>query len=167
MPNQFILPTTAMLSLAGAALGVHLGNASIGEINPVHYASNEPAARFHTDLTPQGYRDWATVQAAEFRIAQSGTDLGAGCVGCRTYPEEVVPVYEASLGKPHTGWAEVSQVVAPPEPQPAVQEVEPDPALEQVERYAAFPVTAEEELEQAQELAEAAPYAELGWSAFD
>jgi hypothetical protein len=58
-------------------------------------------------------------------------------------------------------------VVAPPEPQPPVQEVEPDPALEQVERYASFPVTAEEELEQAPELAQAAPYAELGWSAFD
>lgn len=170
MRNQFILPTAAVLSLAGAAFGVYLGNASIAEINPVHFAANEPATRFHADLTPQGYRDWASVQAAEFRLAQSGMDLGPGCIGCRTYPEEVVPVHEASLGKPQTGWVEVSEVIAPPEPRPAVleiQAVEPDPAVEQVERYASFPVTAKEEREQTQELAAAAPYAELGWSAFD
>jgi hypothetical protein len=167
MRNQLILPTAAVLSLAGAAFGVYLGNTSIAEINPVHFASYERSTRFHADLTPQGYRDWASVQAAEFRLAQSGADLGAGCIGCRTYPEEVIPVHEASLGKPQTGWVEVSEVIAPPEPQPAVQAVEPDPAVEQVQRYASFPVTAEEEREQAQELAEAAPYAELGWSAFD
>jgi hypothetical protein len=179
MRNQLILPAAAMLSLAGAALGVHLGNASIAEINPVHYASHETSARFHADLTPQGYRgDWAAIQASEYRAAQAGADLGAGCVGCRTYPEEVIPVYEASLGKPQTGWFEVAQEVAPPHPpaQPAVvrveqveptEQVERDPALEQVERYAGFPVNEEQRQEKVQQLAEAAPYAELGWSAFD
>lgn len=164
MRNQLILPTAAMLSLVGAALGVQLGNASIAEINPAHYASDEPATRFHADLTPQGYRDWATVQASEYHAVQGGADLGAGCIGCRTYPEEVALVHEASLGKPETGWVEV---IEPPAPQPAVEVVESDPAVEQVERYASFPVTAEEQEEQARELAEATPYAELGWSAFD
>jgi hypothetical protein len=164
MRNQFILPTAAMLSLVGAALGVQLGNASIAEINPAHYASDEPAARFHADLTPQGYRDWATVQVSEYRAVQDGVDLGAGCIGCRTYPEEVALVHQASLGKPETGWVEV---IEPPAAQPAVEVVESDPAVQEVERYASFPVTAEEQEEQARELAQAAPYAELGWSAFD
>ena len=165
MRNQLILPTAAVLSLLGAALGVHLGNASIAEINPAHYASDETAARFHADLSPQGYRDWATVQASEYRAVEQGADLGAGCVGCRTYPEEVALVHQASLGKPETAWVEV---IEPAAAQPVVAAVaEPDRALEQVERYAHFPVTAEEQEEQGRELAAAEPYAELGWSAFD
>jgi hypothetical protein len=167
MRNQLILPSAAALSLVGAALGVALGNASIAEINPVHYASHEPASRFHADLTPQGYRDWAMVQASEYRAVQAGADLGAGCVGCRTYPEEVVPVHEASLGKPQTGWVEVIETSAARPAVEVVEVAEPDPAVAQVERYASFPVTAAEQEEQAQAVAEAVPYAELGWSAFD
>ncbi len=147
MANPLMLPTAAMLSLVGAALGVFLGNGAINEINPVHYQTEEPRSRFYADLTPQGYRDWASVQAAEFKAAESGVDLGSGCVGCRTYPEEYVPVHEASLGKFNTAWAEVSeQVAVEPAVEPAVEAGE-DRAdhLEQVEVYAHFPVTAEEQ----------------------
>jgi hypothetical protein len=146
MANPLMLPTAAMLALVGAALGVVLGNGAINEINPVHFQTEEPRSRFYADLTPQGYRDWQSVQAAEFRAAESGIDLGSGCVGCRTYPEEYVPVHEASLGKPSTGWAEVTEeMVEAPAVQPAVEVQEDEPDLEQVERYAHFPVTAEEQ----------------------
>ncbi len=146
MANPLMLPTAAMLSLVGAALGVFLGNGAINEINPVHYQTEEPRSRFHADLTPQGYRDWASVQVAEFRAAESGTDLGSGCVGCRTYPEEYVPVHEASLGKAHTAWAEVTEeAVSEPLVQPAVEVRDDEADLEQVEAYAHFPVTADEQ----------------------
>jgi hypothetical protein len=146
MANPLMLPTAAMLALVGAALGVVLGNGAINEINPVHFQTEESRSRFYSDLTPQGYRDWQSVQAAEFRAAESGIDLGSGCVGCRTYPEEYVPVHEASLGKANTAWAEVTEeVVEAPAVRPAVELQEHGPDLEQVERYAHFPVTAEEQ----------------------
>lgn len=147
MGSPLILPTAAGLCLVGAALGVYLGNASINEINPAYFEAHEPRSRFYADLTPQGYRDrdWASVQEAELRAAQLGTDLGTGCVGCRTYPEEgFYRVYRASLGKSETGWAEVEE----PAIEPATEAAEPDPQTEQIERYASFPVTAEEERQQ-------------------
>lgn len=146
MANPLMLPTAALLSLVGAALGVHLGNSAIDEIKPAYFETEEPRSRFYADLTPQGYQDWATVQKAEYRSVERGTDLGSGCVGCRTYPEEgFYRVHRATLGKGETEWAEVSE-------EPAVQPTvatpaEPDPEMEQVERYASFPVTAEEERE--------------------
>jgi hypothetical protein len=144
--HQLILPTAALLSLIGAGVGVHLGNAAISEINPAYLSAEEPRSRFYADLTANRPRDWAAVQVSELQAAESGRSLGTGCVGCRTYPEEYYPVHEASLGKPHTGWAEVSQEAAPAE---TPQAAEPAVELASVERYAHFPVSAEEELQPA------------------
>lgn len=145
MASPMFLPTAAGLCLVGAAFGVYLGNASIDEINPAYLESEERSSRFYADLTPQGYRDWASVHKAEYKAVERGTDLGAGCVGCRTYPEEgFYLVHRASLGKSEMEWAEVADE---PAVQPLAETREPDPAIEQIERYASFPVTADEERE--------------------
>ena len=146
MANPLMLPTAALLSLVGAAAGVYLGNSSIGEINPIYFEAEEPGSRFYVDLTPQGYRDWAAVQKAELRAVELGTDLGTGCVGCRTYPEEgFYAVHRASLGKSETEWAEM--IKEPAAPAPTAEIAKPDPEFEQVERYSSFPVSVEEAAE--------------------
>jgi hypothetical protein len=149
MARQFMLPTAAIMSLVGAAMGVYLGNGAIGEINPAHFKKEAFASKFYADMVPNRSRDWASVQLAELSAAEMGQALGKGCVGCRTYPEEYYPVHEASLGKPQVVLAQVAEAA------PAVAETEngvtvhrgssePPPPPNVVERYAHFQVSAEE-----------------------
>lgn len=139
MAHATTLPVMAGLSLVGAALGVHLGQSTVAEINPAHFG--DPETYFHTDLVPhRSGGEWAQVQAAEYQQAQSGEGLGTGCVRCRDYPEEYYPRHEPVVETYSTGW-----VTVPAEPvELVVVEPAPDPAWERVERYASYPVSAEE-----------------------
>jgi hypothetical protein len=131
------LPVLAGLSLLGTAVGVHLGRSAIAEINPAYFS--EPEERFHADLSPYRSADWAQVQAAEYESAQQAVGLGSGCVGCRDYPEEYYPRPESAVD----GY--VVTAGAPPVPVEIVYvEQAPDPARQRVERYASYPVSAEE-----------------------
>ena len=145
MAHPMTLPTIAVLSLLGAGLGIHLGNASIAEISPQYFDGAKAGSKFYSDMAPNAPRNWASVQATEYKAAQTGETFH-GCVGCRTYPEEYFPVHEASLGKSRTAVAEVVE-----EPsfvaEPAVMTSERPPQFAQVERYTRYPMTAEEEQE--------------------
>src|SRR5689334_18622739 len=82
------LGIAAALSIAGAAVGVHLGHATVGEINPAYF--QDPEVPFYSNLVP-GNRpraDWAQVQAQEYQEAQAAPP--AGCVGC-TWPVDPAP----------------------------------------------------------------------------
>jgi hypothetical protein len=130
--------TMAVLSVAGAALGVHLGRSAIAEINPAYYSDPEP--RFHADLVPYRSPDWAQVQAAEQASLIEG--LSTGCIGCRTWPEEYHPVRDHAVNGYEDGHAASAEYVpAVPEPPREAS----DPEWEAVERYAAYPVSAAEE----------------------
>jgi hypothetical protein len=144
--HHLMLPAAA-LSLLGAGLGVYLGNGAIGEINPAYFQSDERPSRFYADMTPSPPRNWAAVQASELRAAEQGLPLHPACIGCRTYPVDYFPVHEASLGKPRIGWAAAEAPTPTLEAEPAMMEAAPE--LASTERYAHFPVEAEEEPETA------------------
>jgi hypothetical protein len=141
MAHPLTLPMTAVLALVGAGLGIHLGHSAIAEINPAYYNhDDERASKFYADLAP-GKHDWAAVQVSELRAAETGEQLLYGCVGCTTYPEEYHPIHEASLGKVYEGLAETTETPA----EAAAPAVMASAAhFEQVERYARYPVSAEE-----------------------
>jgi len=146
MGYPMTLPTMAALSIAGAALGVHLGHSAIAQINPAYFAEPEP--RFHADLAPNRSPDWAQVQVAEYQDAGLIEGLGTGCVGCRAYPEEYRPVADPAIDGREDGWAASAQyVAAAPVESPA--EPAPDPEREAVMRYASYPVAAGGEKEEA------------------
>jgi hypothetical protein len=50
MAHPLTVPTIGVLALAGAGLGLYLGNSAISEINPLYFT--DPPSRFHADLTP-------------------------------------------------------------------------------------------------------------------
>ncbi|MEA3053178.1 MAG: hypothetical protein QOG72_2081 [Sphingomonadales bacterium] len=137
MPYSVTLPVMAGLSLIGAGSGVYLGRSAIAEINPVHF--HAPETRFHADLVPYRSPDWAQVQVGEYQQAALVTGLGDGCIGCRDYPVEYYPRHDpavdasASAPGPALEFAE-----AAPEP-------ERDPELARVERYASYPLTADDQ----------------------
>lgn len=144
MPASTTLPVMAGLSILGAALGVNLGRSAISEINPSYYS--EPETRFHGDLSANQSPDWAQGQAqyvSGSRPVLVG-DLGSGCIGCRDYPVEYVPVHDPAVDGYQDGYA-----ASAPAPAPAqiviVETPAPDPARERLQRYASFPVSAEGE----------------------
>jgi hypothetical protein len=139
MVNPMTLPIVAGLSIAGAAFGVYLGNSAISEINPAYYGTPEP--KFHADLAPYRSPDWAQVQVAEETAMAGG--LGAGCVKCRAYPEEYVPVADSRPDGREDGYA-ASAPYALADP-PPVEEEAADPEWERVATYASYPIRSDEE----------------------
>lgn len=155
MPVSTTLPIMAGLSILGAALGITLGKSAVAEINPAYF--NEAEDDFHADLVPYRSPDWAQVHRAEYRAAQQPVlihDLGSGCVGCRTYPVAYVPRHD-----PAVDLAVEGELLRAPEPTnaPAVVESAPaaDPDRERIVRYASYPVSSEERVVEAAEVAEA------------
>jgi hypothetical protein len=135
MMSRATLPALAALALTGTAAGMYLGKAAVSEINPIHY--QEPEPRFHGDLVPYRPVEVAGYQAGDLSAANLEQALGNACVGCRTYPEEVVLVHRAPAAKANLHYAEVAS-----EPVPAaVYEQVPSPEFASIERYARYPVT--------------------------
>lgn len=142
MPVSTTLPIMAGLSILGAALGITLGRSAISEINPTYF--NEAEDEFHADLVPYRSPDWAQVQQTEYRAAQQPPlvgELGSGCIGCRTYPVEYVPVREPAVDL----YAD-DELLQAPEPTQAsyVEAPAPDPDRERLQRYASYPVSSDE-----------------------
>jgi hypothetical protein len=140
MAYPMTLPILVGLAVVGTATGVHLGRSAIAEIDPAYFS--EPEVPFHADLVPYRSPDWAQVQAAEYERAGSLEGLGSGCVGCRDYPEEYYPRPDPAVD----GYADGQAASIAYEPaQTILVEAAPDPGRERVERYAHYPVSAEEE----------------------
>jgi hypothetical protein len=140
MISRATLPAFAALALAGTGAGIYLGKAAISEINPIYY--DEPEARFHGDLVPYRPTEAAGYQAGDLTAANLEQALGTGCVGCRTYPEEVILVHRGRADKYAPGGADLSI-----EPISAVAvEQTPSPEFAAVERYASYPIAQQAEL---------------------
>lgn len=142
MPNSLTLTTIGILSVAGAALGVHLGRASVSEINPIYF--QEPPVRFHSDLGP--YRSQAAASYAARPDLGSRMELGTGCIGCRTYPEEYVPQRESIVDEAIEGMADEQPALQLAAVGEAAETdlLERDADLERLQRYARFAVSEEE-----------------------
>ncbi|HEX8443228.1 MAG TPA: hypothetical protein VF631_06250 [Allosphingosinicella sp.] len=140
MVPRATLPALAALALAGTGTGIYLGKAAVAEINPIYYS--EPEARFHSDLAPYRATEASGYQAGDLSVANLNQALGSGCIGCRTYPEEVILVHRGRADKYVPGGADVSV-----EPVAAVQvEQAHSPEFAAVERYATYPITQEAEI---------------------
>lgn len=160
MSNPITLSTMAGLAIAGAGLGLYLGKSAVSEIDPAHYSSPFSGSSFHADLAANGPVLDNAPSLTE--TAAFASDLGSGCVGCRTYPEEYYPVYEPAMDS--YGSSSPSFRIEPAETVIAKAEefVAEAPSLaeiEQVVRYAHFRVSQDEEEDQETRpiFAEAAP----------
>ncbi|MDP9413688.1 MAG: hypothetical protein M3Q08_06255 [Pseudomonadota bacterium] len=155
MARSLALPTLGVLALAGGGLGVHLGRASIAEINPAYFSS--PPTRFHADLSP--YRTNGS-GALPGNGGAGSLALGAECVGCRTYPEEYHPIHDPAVDGYDTAYAAREEAVAFAEDQPARESRLRDPDLARVALYVSFRVSAEEAEAGASAEADEAPVAQ-------
>lgn len=150
MARSMTLPTVGALALIGAATGLHLGQAAIAEINPIHFSPSKPSS-FYADLTPGGLNDSPPQPQLSGASELAG---GAECIGCTTYPEEYIPEHDPSVDFPVA--AEPSATsnfrldLASSEMEPVEEVARRRAGLDQVERYARAPVTLEEETALAQ-----------------
>jgi hypothetical protein len=142
MAYSLTLPTIGVLALGGAALGMHLGDISVAEINPIYF--QEPPTRFHADLA--AYRSTPTAGYDAQTDAAAPVEVGTSCVGCRTYPEEYNPVHDPAVDAIAEDRAAQPALVvlASAGAGEAAAPAERDPALDRLQRYAQFAVTAEE-----------------------
>jgi len=134
------LAILAGLSISGAVAGVYLGNSAVGEIDPVHFGT-EDASTFHADLVPYRSDDGSEVRLA----AVQGEVPIVSCTGCRAYPEEYRPIADPALERV---WAPAPATVdhaATPSPVEEAEQAMPDPEREAIVRYASYKVAAVEE----------------------
>lgn len=153
MARRVTLSAIGVIALAGAATGMMLGRSAIAEINPLHFqgAALHPRDRGAVideavpplpGISFAGRYGWAEGQAA--RDAECGKDCSELATRQRDW-------YARSRSAPvEDGWETAPEPVPAllheadkPEPKFAQEEVEAEPEFE-VERYAHFPVSAEE-----------------------
>jgi hypothetical protein len=142
MAHPLTFPALGFLALAGVGLGLHLGNASVSEINPLYF--QEPPTRFHSDLA--AYQSPASTGYSARADAASRLELGTGCIGCRTYPEEYFPrrdpAVESAYESGPSEQAPVQLAVAESEPDPDLMKRQAD--LDRLQRYSSYAVQAVE-----------------------
>jgi hypothetical protein len=134
MAHSMTLPIIGVIALAGVGAGMHLGHSAIAEINPIYFSA--PPSRFHGDLVPHR----PTGSAPELVLAQADDSnaLGTGCVGCRSYPEEYIPIRDASIEDPASVYTsdggKVRLAAAEAIPDPEAERLRSD--IARVEQYA-------------------------------
>lgn len=152
MPNPITLSSMAGIVIAGAGLGLYLGQSAISEIDPLYFSN--PISTFHADLVASP-ADLDRAPRFEERLALA-TDLGTVCVGCRPYeaeyPEPDVPI--DSYSNSYTSYRIVPAEIVMAEAEEFVAEAPSREDLEAVERYAYYRVS-EEEPEEEPALAQA------------
>lgn len=145
MGNPFTLPTLTMLTLVGAGAGLLLGNSALSEIDPVYFSSSVGGSSFHADLVP-GRPAWNDVAGAPVQNAAFASGFGSGCINCRTYPEEYLPVpdrdFEAQIASYDSpaqtyDYADVSAI--------ATESADFDNASRDLDRYTRFAVSADDQ----------------------
>ena len=157
MAYSLSLPMTAVLAIAGVGLGVHLGRESIAQINPSFYEGDTPT-RFYASLVPSPPSfEVAGIKPPQHPDAIVLDDSGS-CASCGIDGQAVYMADGAGYEPAMAEWSEP----APPPVIPAAYrpgETPADPDLARIERYATYPITAEE----------AAPMAaeELDYAAYD
>lgn len=133
----------AVITIAGAGLGVHLGRGAISEVNPVYF-STAASSRFFADLSATPYEptapDWT--HPSDFWANDLNVGGRPACLDC--------PSNFVEAGPGDTGYSDYSSEARAYVAREAVVET---PVAEQppqvVTRYTNFPVSAEEAQEQA------------------
>jgi hypothetical protein len=152
MPYPTTLAIVAAVSLGGAAIGVHLGNSAVAEIDPAYM--HDPEVPFYADLVPgaKPRADWQAVQAQEYQ-ASAQAQPPAGCPGC-TWPVDPAPRSDPAIAAIDL-WQPAARRATRATPAETVKTVEtvvvnerPDPAREGVVRYASYPVDSGESEDQ-------------------
>ena len=142
MPQALTLQIIGGIAVAGAALGLHLGQSSISEIDPSLFA--EPETRFHADLVPN-----PAPIAGDYAARTDGPEpigLGTGCIGCRTYPEEYYPTQDPTIESLSARFpdSEASVAFASYQERPPAAVSSRSPDLERLERYSRFRISSDE-----------------------
>ena len=143
MPHLTTLGIAAALAASGAALGVHLGRSTVGEINPAYL--QDPEVPFYSDLVP-GNRpraDWGQVQAQEYQ-AEAQAPAPASCVGC-TWPVDPTPREDPVIARYDSEDDAQYEPAPPPEraqapAQIVIVEQPVEREWSRVTRYAGYPV---------------------------
>ena len=156
MASSLSLPMTAVLAIAGVGLGVHLGRESIAQINPSFYDNDLPT-RFYADLVPNPPSfEVAGIQPPQHPDAIVLDESGS-CASCGLSGQAVYLADGSGYDPAMAEWTEP----APPPVIPAAYvstETHADPDREMIERYASYPVSAEEAEAVAEEELEYAVY---------
>jgi hypothetical protein len=139
MPQPMTLAVVGALTLVGAGVGTWAGRAAIAEINPAYFNRSDDS--FHADRVPYRSPGWAETDTGVREDVQLAHGLGNGCLTCGA-PEmaAAAPVMPAVYGEQ---WVQDASAAAEPAAILFV-EAEPDPERERVQRYASYPVSAEE-----------------------
>lgn len=157
MAYPLSLPMTTVLAIAGVGLGVHLGRDSVAQINPSFF-DNSPPSRFYASLVP----DPPSLAASGIRSPQHPDaivlDDSGNCASCGLSGQAVYLADGSGYDQAYAQWSD-------PAPARAIAAAHvtgdaadaPDPALDRIERYASYPVTAEEAEQIEEELAYAYP----------
>ena len=155
MFRNLTVQTLTGLAALGVATGVWLGGAAVGEIDPFYF-SGSPDSSFVADRMPQP-PDWAQVQVGEYQqeglITQSTAPVPGAVYASpalATYGQswsaeteqqaEPVRVWAARAAEPVRVWTRREAPV-----EEAVEEEPVDREWQRVERYASYPISAEEE----------------------
>lgn len=138
MSHPPVLPALALVTLLGVTAGVQLGRAAVEEI-PARYFAPPEGTRSFASLSPN-----RSPEITEPTWSASSTYDGYGA-----YPEEYRPVRDPAVdGYDDEYSASMTPPVEAPEFQYAVEEEVPagvaEPDVDAIERYAHFPVSAEE-----------------------
>jgi hypothetical protein len=128
------------LTVAGAGLGVYLGKSAIAEMNPAYFTS--PVSTFHADLVAAAPNFGTSPLTAR---SETFEGLGTGCVRCPEAPVEFASVTEVGFEDPEPALVRNPEIV--------LAEIDRDIGLQLarrqahagVERYAHYPLSAEEE----------------------
>ena len=156
MPWKRTLPKLAGLCVVGAASGLWLGGAAVGEIDPFFYSAPEPT--FVSDRMAYRSPDWAEVQIGEYRQDGLLEGIGAGPMPGAVYASPAVASYgeswsaaSAEQAEPVRVWSGREQWAEPAQPvrvwssgEMVAERAEPDPERQRVERYASYRITEEE-----------------------
>jgi hypothetical protein len=131
-----------MLTLVGAGLGIHLGNASVAEINPQYFSERQ--TRFHADLSPNRSRP-TDIYRARQDMGDAGL-LGSGCLGCRDFPEEYYPDHDPAVDSPSGSDFEPQAELrlASLEEQSSEEVEHRQASLDRIQRYAGFAISSED-----------------------
>lgn len=138
MPHPPVMPALAVVALLGVTAGIQLGRAAVEEI-PARYSAPPEGTRSFAALSPN-----RSPEITEPTSAASSTYDGYG-----VYPEEYRPVHDPAVDGYDDEYSAGAPVPAEaPEFQYAVEEEAPrgvaEPDMDAIQRYAHFPVSADE-----------------------
>jgi hypothetical protein len=138
--RSYTLPALGALLVAAAAFGVHLGESAVAEINPAHFRGpaihprDRGAIVDEAAVTPAGPRF-----AALYGWAEGNRARAEDCIDCEALRARDADRAAVYVPPPEPAYRPARAQIAAAEPE-VVYEVK----WREVDRYARYPITAEE-----------------------